>query len=64
MLDSSEKCDDEISEALVGWTTERVCLTRGVEGGLTFYLAKDNHKRRVILGYTELGEWLEACEDE
>lgn len=34
-----------------------------VEGGLTFILEKDGKKRKVILGYTELGEWIETIEE-
>jgi hypothetical protein len=34
-----------------------------VEGGLTFILHKNGMFRKVILGYTELGEWIEHCED-
>lgn len=33
--------------------------TASVEGGLTLLLEKDGQQRKVILGYTELGEWLE-----
>jgi hypothetical protein len=65
--------DDEIRNALVGWTVAAVGLTKGcgrtygdgqvhhsqVEGGLTLILYKDGMLRKVILGYTELGQWLE-----
>lgn len=30
-----------------------------VEGGLTFVLERDSVRKRIILGYTELGEWIE-----
>lgn len=34
-----------------------------VEGGLTLILQKDGAQRKVILGYNELGEWLEYVGD-
>lgn len=33
-----------------------------VEGGLTFILEKNGVRSKVILGYTELGEWIEDVE--
>jgi hypothetical protein len=38
-------------------------ITGDVEGGLTLILKKDNVLRTVVLGYTELGEWIEHMED-
>lgn len=38
-------------------------FTTTVEGGLTLILEKDEQRRKVILGYTELGEWLEYLGD-
>jgi hypothetical protein len=31
------------------------------EGGLTFDYMKDGVEKRIILGYTELGQWVEWC---
>ena len=69
MLDTAGQ---EFKEALVGWTVISVGMTRGcriktsngehdteVEGGLTLILHKSGMLRKVILGYTELGEWVE-----
>lgn len=67
----------EFSDAFVGWTVVSVGMTKeysrldhqgteysgSVEGGLTFILHKNGMLRKVILGYTELGEWLEHVED-
>lgn len=33
---------------------------RYIEGGLSMIVNKDGKRERVILGYTELGLWLEA----
>lgn len=65
------------NEFFVGWSVVSVGKTEfyyweskegkkydsTVEGGLTFILAKNGMLRKVILGYTELGEWIEHCED-
>lgn len=62
----------DITEALLGYTVVGVGKTETyktkdweghVEGGLTLMLEKDGKKRKVILGYTELGEWLEYAEN-
>jgi hypothetical protein len=47
-------------EDLVGATVVDVGMTmaRRVEGGLAIDYEKDGEKRRVVLGYTELGEWI------
>lgn len=72
-----DSIDTEIKEALMGWTilsvgktekatyeTARFGRMEGiVEGGLTLTLTKDGNLRRVILGYTELGEWLESVQE-
>jgi hypothetical protein len=66
--------DSELYErAFLGWTvigmgfTETYKSASGwegrIEGGLTFVLKKGRKKKRVIFGYTELGEWIEAEED-
>jgi hypothetical protein len=66
----------EIRKAINGWTVVAVGKTETykdesdrefpyngyVEGGLTLMLYKDGVERKVILGYTELGEWLEHME--
>lgn len=68
---------DEIRKAIKGWTIVNVGMTTGaeyikdgkpngsawVEGGLTLILERNGKKRKVILGYTELGEWLEHVEN-
>lgn len=70
-----EEADPDIVEAFKGWTITKVYMTKDVkrtshpfsrgtydshvEGGLTFDLERAGESRRVILGYTELGEWLE-----
>lgn len=65
-----------IEQAFVGgWTIKSVGMTRAyecvpslfpgyhcVEGGLTFVLEKNGQVKKVILGYTELGEWIEHIE--
>ena len=53
----------DLRNALEGWTIAEVEITVGVEGGLTFHLERGVQERLVILGYTELGEWLEYLED-
>ena len=67
----------EFNDAFVGWTVISVGMTKeykrldirgteysgDVEGGLTFILHKNGMIRKVILGYTELGEWLEHVGD-
>lgn len=59
--------------ALQGYTIQEVGMTntvtrvydgveypnRRLEGGLTFILTNGTSKKKVILGYTELGEWIE-----
>ena len=69
--------DQEFRDALVGWSIVAVGMTKKctwetnegkkydstVEGGLTLVLHKNGMLRKVILGYTELGEWLEHIEE-
>jgi len=68
--------DEAIKDALTGWTVVSVGMTNKyhaetihgeydatVEGGLTLILHKNGMLRKVILGYTELGEWLEHMEE-
>lgn len=68
--------DQEYKEAFEGWKINEVGMAGEheyfangewsdsyVEGGLTFFLEKDGKKRVVILGYTELGEWIEFIKD-
>lgn len=76
-LEEKDSSLKEIREALIGWTIVEVGITLGgvyksgtfkgdhfnTEGGLTLLLAKKNKRRKVILGYTELGEWLENVEE-
>jgi len=55
----------------VGYTEEKIygkdSLFAGhvykIEGGLTFILNKNGKRTKVILGYTELGEWIENVEE-
>ena len=64
---------DEIRLALAGWKIVGVGHTETytsdwtkkgkVEGGLTLILERGVETRKVILGYNELGEWLESVED-
>ena len=55
----------EFKKAFVGWTIYEISMSDVKEGGLTFHLSKpDGMTRKVILGYTELGEWIESVEDE
>lgn len=61
--------NDNVKDAFEGWTILEMGMTekkddscgknRSIEGGLTFILQKGELKKRVILGYTELGEWVE-----
>lgn len=61
--------EKEFIEVFQGWTIDVVGMTEEyeakswgvsrVEGGLTFILKKGTIKKKVILGYTELGEWIE-----
>ena len=61
--------DSHPFEFMEGWTIIQVCKTLEktdgymMEGGLTFFIEKDGKKKRVILGYTELGEWVEDVLD-
>lgn len=61
--------DKEFKDAFIGWTVVSMGMTEKyfndnyegrVEGRLTFILKKDNQVKKVILGYTEIGEWVEA----
>jgi hypothetical protein len=72
---NNRPASQEFKDAFEGWTIESVGMTQEyqvikdrnddyaysgyVEGGLTFILVKDNTRKQVILGYTELGEWIE-----
>jgi len=74
MLDTAGQ---DFKDAFVGWTVVSVGMTGvyawdagngqtydgRVEGGLTFILHKNGMLRKVILGYTELGEWIEHQEE-
>lgn len=51
--------EEEWRDTFIGWTIKDVQRDTITEGGLTFFLERDGEERRVILGYTELGEWLE-----
>ena len=55
--------DDEASKALekmIGATIVDVGFVKTCkEGGLTFDFDKDGKKKRLVLGYNELGEWVE-----
>jgi hypothetical protein len=72
-LKGGDNYTQEIRIAMIGWTILAVGKTESkkyedgekgmIEGGLTFMLEKDGKRRKVILGYTELGEWLEHKED-
>jgi hypothetical protein len=69
--------DQDFKDAFAGWSIVSVGMTKdytwetaeghkhdsSVEGGLTFILQKNGRVRKVILGYTELGEWLEHIEE-
>lgn len=70
--------DGEWKETLSGWTIEDVGFTKqltyedgrfagnksSVEGGLTLILKSPiGRRKKVIIGYTELGEWLEHEEE-
>lgn len=71
-----DEAGEEFKDALVGWTVVSVGMTNryhcttnhgaydgDVEGGLTLILHKNGMLRKVILGYTELGEWIEHVEE-
>lgn len=74
MLDTAGQ---EFKDAFVGWSVVSVGMTGHytweagdgkthdghVEGGLTFILHKNGMLRKIILGYTELGEWIEHQEE-
>ena len=55
--------DDSVSKALekmVGATIVDAGFVKTCgEGGLTFDFDKDGEKMRLVLGYNELGEWIE-----
>lgn len=63
--------DSKDFQSMEGWTIKEVGMTDyyeaswgkgNVEGGLTFIIEKDGVKKKVILGYTELGAWVESEE--
>jgi hypothetical protein len=46
-------------QELVGAKVVGIGMTRAwVEGGLTIDYERDGEKKRVVLGYTDLGEWV------
>lgn len=51
-------CDDIESE-LFNFKLIRCSMIDECEGGLTFDFEKDGIVKRLVLGYTELGEWIE-----
>lgn len=63
----------EFEKCFKGYTIKSVGITndgtynngdpRTLEGGLTFILTDGKHEKKVILGYTELGEWIEHVEE-
>lgn len=58
-------CGDEIAEALEGWRVDTVSWDTNIEGGLVLHLSRGfaNHVQKiVVLGFTELGMWLEKEE--
>lgn len=63
---------DDMTKTLVGWEITDVSFTKGVEGGLTLTVRQPlsiyspdlkERVRKVVLGYTDLGEWIESVED-
>lgn len=51
-------CNDIESE-LFNFKLIRCSMIDRCEGGLTFDFEKDGIVKRLVLGYTELGEWIE-----
>jgi hypothetical protein len=64
-----EEANDDFKKSFIGWTIEDVKMAKSnehysLEGGLSFVMKKGNDRRLVVLGYTELGEWVESVMDD
>lgn len=59
---SEQNEEQTIEDALTGWTIYAIDYDRTVEGGMVFHLIQGNVRKIVVMGFTELGNWLEREE--
>lgn len=54
----------EEAEPIIGGVITNVYVDHNVcEGGFTIEYIKNKQKFKLVLGYTELGEWVETLEE-
>ncbi len=44
---------------LIGANIINIGFVNNIEGGLTFDYIKDGDRKRLVLGYNDLGEWIQ-----
>lgn len=61
LMDAERKAVDKALAEMVGAKiTDAGFIAGETEGGLAFDFEKQGQKRRLVLGYNELGEWIKC----